>query len=519
MPGAPKSWRILDKVQEHLTLANTFGVLGALLALACLFYFPPAVSIRVLLYAIVYIWTFLRPRMALYLTPFAVAWGSLDALTVAGISLTSADILVLLLFASWLCSHVIRPRMGSNRPQAGPFDRTGYNLPRILSIGLLALLLAMLVSIPTALSFKTSLKEIAKWLEVAILLCLGSQYLRTRQQVWTLVIMCILAGISQAFMGYAQYMFDLGPQSFVRGSGLRIYGTFNQPNPYAGFIDMALLITISLTLLGRNWATRILAGGATILLGAAFVLSQSRGANIALALALVFLCIVGFPRLNVLVRLGVIVLLLLFAAYCANLIPEHYVTPILHKLGLAGISFVNPHDEDFSTAERLAHWIAGINMFLDHPLLGVGIGNYPNAYPRYFITIFANPLGHAHNYYINIAAEAGIFGFAGLFTFLFSIFLTGKRVLHILNKRIRIAKKEVYPTQVRTGAESFEQRRTLYLASLLSNDRALAIGLIASLLAICLHNLFDDLYVHNMTNLFALLIILLTRLPDITLKQ
>ena len=48
------------------------------------------------------------------------------------------------------------------------------------------------------------------------------------------------------------------------------------------------------------------------------------------------------------------------------------------------------------------------------------------------------------------------------------------------------------------------------------NDRALAIGLLAALLSVCVHNLVDDLYVHSLTNLIALLLIVLIRLDGVT---
>ena len=48
------------------------------------------------------------------------------------------------------------------------------------------------------------------------------------------------------------------------------------------------------------------------------------------------------------------------------------------------------------------------------------------------------------------------------------------------------------------------------------NDRALAIGLLAALLSVCVHNLVDDLYVHSITNLIALLLVALIRLEGVT---
>ncbi len=51
-------------------------------------------------------------------------------------------------------------------------------------------------------------------------------------------------------------------------------------------------------------------------------------------------------------------------------------------------------------------------MFGDRPWLGVGFGNYEAVYPAYAIGIWRDPLGHAHNYYLNVAAEAGLIGLA-----------------------------------------------------------------------------------------------------------
>jgi hypothetical protein len=43
-----------------------------------------------------------------------------------------------------------------------------------------------------------------------------------------------------------------------------------------------------------------------------------------------------------------------------------------------------------------------------------------------------------------------------------------------------------------------------------------AIGLLSALLTVCVHNLVDDLYVHSMTNLMALLLAALIRLAWVT---
>jgi len=63
-----------------------------------------------------------------------------------------------------------------------------------------------------------------------------------------------------------------------------------------------------------------------------------------------------------------------------------------------------------------------------------------------------------------------------------------------------------------TMIESYNAMRRF---GMLKNDRALAIGLLAVLLSVCVHNLVDNLYVHAITGLFALLLVLLIRLEEV----
>jgi O-antigen ligase len=286
--------------------------------------------------------------------------------------------------------------------------------------------------------------------------------------------------------------------------------------------------------LGRNWVTRILAGLTAIFLGVAEYLSQSRGGEIALAAALLFVILAGMPSIRVLMRVVIVVFLGIVLVLLAGWIPAGIFNPVLRFLGVTQISFTNPGSQDYSTAERLAHWIAGLHMFMDHPVLGVGIGNYPDAYPKYFITIFTNSLGHAHNYYINIAAETGSIGLIAFLLFLLAVFVAGGHSLRELNKKLRLIKTQIPQTQPVIQApvgrhnkmhlllhplsliQYYQEKGPYAIIGQLTNDRALAIGLLAALIAICTHNLVDDLFVHSLTNLIALLLIALIRLEKVT---
>jgi O-antigen ligase len=505
--------RVNERWGQHLTTANLVGLLWAMIALFCLLALPQLQywNFRVTLYLIVSIWTIIRPRAALYLLPLAIPWGSLD--TIGG-NITSADILVALLTGSWLLGYILRPFIARGIKNGGPLDREEFNTPFPLMLAMVILLLTMLISFIATTSLSDSIKEVVKWTEVLVILLLGTQYIRTRRQLWTLVIMLCLAGLSQGIFGYAQLFFNLGPASFVRDASLRVYGTFGQPNPYAGYINMTLALALALFLLGYGWKTRILALCIVLPLAGIEVYAQSKGSWLAIGAAAIFIVVAGFPQLRILARVGWIAVLGIVAAYLAGKFPAGLIESILAKIGVINISFTSPTPDNYANSERVAHWVAGLNMFQAHPFFGVGIGNYQDVYSHYDVGIFVLPLGHAHNYYINIAAEVGIFGLIAFLLFLIAVFTYEGRAYQTIDRQYQeLSKRLKKPVSGITTVERYMLFRRLRI---LVNDRALAIGLIASLITVCVHNLVDNLYVHAMTSLFALLIVLLIRVDGVT---
>ena len=67
---------------------------------------------------------------------------------------------------------------------------------------------------------------------------------------------------------------------------------------------------------------------------------------------------------------------------------------------------------DQSHAERMLMWESAFHMAMDHPLLGVGFGNYTEAYQHTYILPQAKEpnLQHAHSNFMQFLAEDGIFG-------------------------------------------------------------------------------------------------------------
>ena len=69
---------------------------------------------------------------------------------------------------------------------------------------------------------------------------------------------------------------------------------------------------------------------------------------------------------------------------------------------------------DRSNISRIAVWESGINMIKDHPVVGVGLGGFREAYKTEYILLEDKiGLSHAHNNLIQIGAETGIVGLLG----------------------------------------------------------------------------------------------------------
>lgn len=78
---------------------------------------------------------------------------------------------------------------------------------------------------------------------------------------------------------------------------------------------------------------------------------------------------------------------------------------------------------DKSNTERVLIWRSACNMFKDHPVLGVGLGQYKDNYQKKYILPQAiDPkLEHAHNNIMQMLAENGIVGcaaYVGLFAYI-----------------------------------------------------------------------------------------------------
>ncbi|HEX2515052.1 MAG TPA: O-antigen ligase family protein [Chloroflexota bacterium] len=420
-----------------------------------------------------------NPRWALYLLALSVPYQSGFRFGEVGVSLdiklgqvnvSVTEGVVLILLVGWV-----------SRLAAGRAPRPALT-PLVAAVAFLLTGLALSALVASDLALAS--KEMLKWVELAAVYLAGTSLLETRAHRRTLLVWLLAAATSQALVGLFQSVRQIGPEHFAIGGVLmRAYGTFEQPNPFGGYLGLHLPLAVALVCYGLrpgNARRLALLAGGTI--GAALLLTLSRGAWTAQAVALLVVILAGSRTArHMTLTFGVLAAILGVAVW--PLLPVEITARAVSVVGsafdLSGVQDANVTPENWAVMERLSQWFAGWQMFRANPLLGVGIGNYNAAYDDYRLDQWPLALGHAHNHYLTVAAEAGFLGFLGYVVFLAFAF--------------------------RSAVSAFRYHGRL-------GDRqaqAVALGILGGLTAYATHNLFDVMFVHGMGVTVGLLLALL----------
>ncbi len=473
---------------DHLRWAAAAIMAAAILAALS----PPPYSLLGMAAALVAAGVLLRPELGLYLLVFIVPLHKLLGREVGSFTVAPTEAVIALLAAGYLLRAARQRTLfaGTAQPDHDQAAQPRPPLPMLLP--LLALYGALVISTTQARDLALSIKELLKWTEVLAVYIVATQALRPDRLGWLLAA-ALAAAAAEALVGVLQFFLRIGPGHFlIAGIFMRAYGTFEQPNPYAGYLGLYLPLALALALPGRRWLPPVLrpvAIGLALVLSFAMVATLSRGAWVGVAMAIAVLLLASGRRgVLLLAALGLAGLLVL-AAGAAGILPAEMTE---RAASVASSTFVLRDIEDeevnpanFAVMERLANWQAGWRMFLANPLLGVGIGNYNAAYRDYALPGWETALGHAHNFYLNIAAEAGVIGLVAYIVFIGSALRLGARVIASLGRAI-------------AGGAPGAGSMPVPLA------RAIAVGLTAGLVAYASHNLFDSLFVSGMGTLLAL---------------
>ncbi len=450
-----------------------------------------------------------QPLVGLGVALVAGPWAALEGIALGGaLPLNSGQFFFALAVAGWLIWGMARRRI--------IIPYTPLNLP-------LAIFLAVAtLSLLGAPSLGYGINELIKWVELWLIMLIvvdlvlngGSGQPDTatgagttqrtvdgravgplpsfQRRLQPVVALVLIAGASQAIIGIWQFGFrGEGPEHFaILGDYFRAYGTFEQPNPFGGFVGLTAVFALGVfagsvvplwpRLSDRlrmrrtprmmppafSWTWTTFAGACALLCSVALLLSWSRGAWLGFAAGLAVLILFLPKRRWVGVALLLAVLVTFLAGLQTGLLPSSVAERLVsfqEDLRFGDVRGADINDANYAVLERLAHWQSALDMARANPWLGVGFGNYEPAYPDYALINWPYPLGHAHNYYLNILAETGVIGTLAYLALWGIVF----------------------------GQSVWLQRRLPW------PERGIVLGLLASWTVLAVHHLLDNLYVNN----------------------
>lgn len=283
-----------------------------------------------------------------------------------------------------------------------------------------------------------------------------AQTLRTRQAVLTATALLLAFGVGLALYGLA------GSTWWQAQKFLTVPATILRWRPHVpevinanilgGALLPLLVIASALLLFGRQRGSRrrrwFSAAGlalAWLVMAAMLGLTQSRGAWLACAVAVILLALFRTRWAVLLIPLSLLILL---------------------QVGPSrAVQFVSAGQALSSWESRQEVWSRALYMIQDFPFTGIGIGAFgrvaPILYPFFIGSNEEGAIAHAHNLFLQVAVDLGVFGlvaFVALFT-----------------------------------ASLFAALRTWRLTARVDHNlAAVGVGLAAALLAVLIHGLLDS---------------------------
>lgn len=235
------------------------------------------------------------------------------------------------------------------------------------------------------------------------------QSVRTPAQVKQIAQALGASAILVVLWGFFQFVFGIDaadvkwtdPDAFPELKK-RVFSTLENPNVLAGYLDVFICLALGFLAKAERRSQKLILICAIILLVACLTLTYSRGAFLTLAVIFVIYGLWQDWRI-----------LILFAAV-TGLIAYGDTAFMNRILSTFAIS-------DSSESVRVGIWVSTSAMISDHPFAGIGWGAYQYVYPQYNYYIADSDIiiYHAHNIYLNYAAEVGIVGALAFFWYFF----------------------------------------------------------------------------------------------------
>lgn len=342
-----------------------------------------------------------RPEIGLLVVVFAIPLEDFNQFPGLG-TLSVIKLLSLGLFAAYVVHYITFGQ------------REGLvHVPQNVYISLF--MLAVLASDMVAIDPANAIDKTFKLVRMVSFYFLVINIVRSRSSLHRVLWTMIVAGFLSAVYGLYQYY--ITPEALE--PDMRVSGTIDDPVSFSHAIVILLPLVWYMLTHQSNLAARLFLAiaGLTFLLG--ILLSGARSGMMAAAGALLLLALrEKRPLIN-------ITLVALLIAGSLILMPEH----IKRRVGL---SYEIDKAAQFSSERRETYYTFGLQLFLENPIIGTGMGGFAEAYSRSeyrFMRSEGDVKRIAHNMYLEIATGTGLLGLLPFLSILFVSLANLQRVL------------------------------------------------------------------------------------------
>jgi len=260
------------------------------------------------------------------------------------------------------------------------------------------------------------------------------QYFREKKERKKILGAVFIAATIASLYGILQYFgIEIIWSAKIAPYGARSVSTFGNPNFMSSYLILVIPVIFVLVLHEKSLKMKLAMGTLGIINTLGLFVTQTRSSWLGLFVTLTIIAAVMIKSQKKVVSANKKWLILLAVMFIIIvLIPFRQsgtsgTTNMLSQLAGRIDSIRNINQGSYT--QRFLMWSAALSMFSEHPLLGVGAGNYEILYPSYQarflkIKMYAPCRTHSnntHNEILEIITQLGLVGF-GLYIWLFYIF-------------------------------------------------------------------------------------------------
>ena len=291
-----------------------------------------------------------------------------------------------------------------------------------------AFLMAMILSIVSSIWISQSIISISEFIKIYLTCFLIINVANTRDRIHGLMKVIVIASFLISIVQIIVYLYaGVNRITGLGGYGLnfaQIISSSQSAEGVGGYVNgflgnasdlgvgmlVALPLAIFLSLYERNGSLKILYRIIALCFLISIILSGSRGAYLGLGV------IALYHWLNS--KRKALLLVTILSVLAVSVV---FVLP--GKL-IARVKSIQAYTSDESTNIRMELWNAGLRIFIDHPVLGVGVGNFPTAYGQSYHPEKSGGVAwwNPHNIFIHTLSEMGLVGFLAYIGLIVSIY-------------------------------------------------------------------------------------------------